>query len=50
MKYLEEAKKILRKNRAGGITLWLQTIPQSYNNQNSMVLAQIQKYISMEKD
>ena len=28
---------------------WLQTILQSYSNQGSMVLAQKQKYISMEK-
>lgn len=35
------AKAILRKqNKAGGITLFLfQTVPQSYNNKNSMVLA-----------
>ena len=29
---------------------WLQTIPQSYNHQNSMVLAQRQKYRSMEQN
>ena len=41
------AKAILRKkNRAGG----LQTIPQSYRNQDSMVLAQKQKYRSIEQD
>ena len=35
------AKKILIKMRkVGGITPWLQTILQSYSNQNSMVLAQ----------
>ena len=30
--------------------LWLQTILQSYSNQNSMVLAPKQKYRSMEQD
>ena len=30
--------------------LWLQTILQSYSNQDSMVLAQKQKYRSMEQD
>ena len=29
---------------------WLQTIPQSYSNQDSMVLAQKQKYRLMEQD
>ena len=29
---------------------WLQTIPQSYSNQDSMVLAQKQKYRSMEQN
>ena len=29
---------------------WLQTILQSYSNQNSMVLAQKQKYTSVEQD
>ena len=29
---------------------WLQTILQSYSNQDSMVLAQKQKYKSMEQD
>ena len=29
---------------------WLQTILQSYSQQNSMVLAQKQKYRSMEQD
>ena len=29
---------------------WLQTILQSYSNQDSMVLAQTQKYTSMEQD
>ena len=42
------AEAILRgkKNGAGGI----QTILQSYSNQDSMVLAQKQKYRSMEQD
>ena len=31
-------------------TLWLQTILQSYSNQDNMVLAQKQKYRSMEQD
>ena len=34
------------KNQAPG----LQTVPQSYSNQDSMVLAQKQKYRSMEQD
>ena len=43
------AKTILRKkNGAGGITL--PDLLQSYNNQDSMVLAQKQKYRSMEQD
>ena len=29
---------------------WLQTIPQSYINQDSIVLAQKQKYRAMEQD
>ena len=29
---------------------WLQTILQSYSNQNSMALAQIQKYRLVEQD
>ena len=29
---------------------WLQTVPQRYSNQDSMVLAQKQKYRSMEQD
>ena len=29
---------------------WLQTIPQSYSNQDSMALAQKQKHSSMEQD
>ena len=46
------AKAVLReKNGAGGIRLQLyQTIPQSYSNQDNMVLAQKQKYRSMEQD
>ena len=41
-------KAILRKkNKAGGITR-LQTILQSYSNQNSVVLAQKQTYRSVE--
>ena len=31
-------------------TCWLQTIPQSYNHQDSMVLAQKHKYKPMEQD
>ena len=43
------AKAILRKkNGAGGINL--QTILQSYSHQDSMVLAQKQKYRPMEQD
>ena len=39
-----------KKKRAGGITPWLQTVTQSYSNQNSMVLAQKQTHRSMEQD
>ena len=43
------AKAILRKkNGAGGINL--QTVLQSYGHQDSMVLAQKQKYRPMEQD
>ena len=43
------AKAILRKkNGTGGINLWYQNIPQSYSHQDSMVLAQGQKYKSMK--
>ena len=43
------AKAVLRgKNGAGGIRL--QTILQSYSNQDNMVLAQKQKYRSVEQD
>ena len=42
-------KAILRKkNRAGGINFRLHTL-QSYSNQDSRVLAQKQKYRSMEQ-
>ena len=45
------AKAILRKeNKAGDITLWLQTILQSYSNQNSMILAQNQTRRSIEQN
>ena len=45
------AKAILRKkNGVGGQAPQLQTIPQSYNNQESMVLEQKQKYRSMVQD
>ena len=40
-----------KKNRAGGNQApWLQTILQSHNHHNSMVLAQKQKYRSVEQD
>ena len=39
-----EKEKWSRRNQAP----WLQTILQSYSNQNSMVLAQKQKYSSVE--
>ena len=41
-----EGKKWSRRNQ----TPWLQTILQSYSNQDDMVLAQKQKYRSMEQD
>ena len=41
-----EKEKWSWRNQAPG----LQTILQSYNNQDSMVLAQKQKYRSMEQD
>ena len=41
-----EKEKGRRRNQAPQ----LQTIPQSYSNQNSMVLAQKQKYRSMVQD
>ena len=41
-----EKEKRCWKNQAP----WLQTILQSYTDQDSMVLAQIQKYRSMEQD
>ena len=41
-----EKEKLSWRNQAPG----LQTILQSYSNQDSMVLAQKQKYRSMEKD
>ena len=46
------AKAVLRKkNGAGGNQpSWLQIILQSYSHQDSMVLAQKQKYRSMEQD
>ena len=39
-----------KKNKAGGIRLPGLTILQSYSNQDSMVLAQKQKYRSVEQD
>ena len=45
------AKAILRKNNAtGGINVPNKTILQSYSHQDSMVLAQRQKYRSMEQN
>ena len=45
------AKAVLRKkNGAGGIISQLQIILQSYNHQDSMVLAQKQKYRPMEQE
>ena len=45
------AKAVLRKkNGTGGINLPDQTILQSYSHQDSMVLAQRQKYRSMEQN
>ena len=46
------AKAILRgkKTELEESDSWLQTILQSYNNQDNMVLAQKQKYRSMEQD
>ena len=46
------AKAVLRKkNGTGGINIhaWLQTILQSYSHQDSMVLAQRQKYNEWDK-
>ena len=43
--YLEKEKRSWR-NQAP----WLQTVLQSYSNQDSMILAQKQKYRSMEHD
>ena len=42
-------KTNLRKKKSWKAQIsWLHTIPQSYSNQNSMVLAQKQKYRSMK--
>ena len=41
-----EGKKQSWRNQ----TPWLQTIPQSYSNQDNMVVAQKQKHRSMEQD
>ena len=47
----QTAKAVLRKkNGAGGINLPDQIILQSYSHQDSMVLAQKQKYRPMEQD
>ena len=39
-----------KKNKAGGITPCLHTIPQSCSNQNSMALAQKQMHRLMEQN
>ena len=45
------AKAVLRKrNGAGGINLPDQIIPQSYSHEDSIVLAQKQKYSLMKQD
>ena len=43
-------KAVSRKNRAGEITLPDFTLLQSYSHQESMILAQKQKYRPMEQD
>ena len=45
------AKTILsKKNKAGGITVRLQTILQGYSNQNSLVLVPKQRHRQMEQN
>ena len=46
------AKAVLRKNGAGGINLLVFRLyyKESYSHQDSMILAQKQKYRSIEKD
>ena len=46
------AKAVLRKNGAGGINLLVFRLyyKESYSHQDSMILAQKQKYRSMEQD
>ena len=44
------AKAILRKNGTGGINLPDQTLQQSHSHQDSMELAQRQKYRSVEQN
>ena len=39
-----------KKRSWRNLTPWLQTVPESYSNQDNMVLAQKQKYRSMEQD
>ena len=49
-KALNSQSSLRKKNGAVGITFWLQIILQSYNHQDSIMLAQKQKYRPMEQD